>query len=58
MISMAGINALPEPQQPITTSLVEALHFRTGFHYIMVREMEMEIPIPSLSGDHRLILLV
>ena len=34
---MAGVNALPEPDEPITTSLVEALHFRRGFHYIAVQ---------------------
>ena len=44
---MAGIDALPCPDTALTTSLVEALHFRRGFHYIAVREMEMEIPIPS-----------
>ena len=48
---MAGVDALPAPEQPLTTSLVEALHFRRGFHYIAVREMEMEIPIPSLESE-------
>ena len=48
VVSMAGVAALPAPDSPATTSLVEALHFRRGFHYIAVREMEMEIPIPSL----------
>ena len=47
---MTGHNVLPQPETAITTPLVEALHFRTGFHYIMVREMEMQIPIPSLQG--------
>lgn len=47
---MTGHNVLPQPETAITTPLVEALHFRTGFHYIMVREMEMQIPIPSLEG--------
>ena len=47
---MAGVGALPAPDVHSTTSLVEALHFRRGFHYIAVREMEMEIPIPSLSS--------
>lgn len=47
---MAGVNALPAPDCHQTTSLVEALHFRRGFHYIAVREMEMEIPIPSLPS--------
>eukprot|EP00092_Neocalanus_flemingeri_P004988 GFUD01005364.1.p1 GENE.GFUD01005364.1~~GFUD01005364.1.p1 ORF type:complete len:633 (+),score=187.91 GFUD01005364.1:112-1899(+) len=52
VVSMAGIDALPAPEEPLTTSLVEALHFRRGFHYIAVQEMEMEIPIPSLeNGD-------
>ena len=46
---------MPQPKEPITTTLVEALHFRTGFHYIMVREMEMQIPIPSLPGKLPLI---
>ena len=50
IITLTGYNVLPQPDEPITTSLVEALHFRTGFHYIMVREMEMQIPIPSLPG--------
>merc|ERR1719167_1982031 len=48
-VSMAGVNALPEPDEHITASLVEALHFRRGFHYIAVQEMEMQIPIPSLE---------
>ena len=47
---MAGVGALPAPEYHLTTSLVEALHFRRGFHYIAVREMEMEIPIPSLPS--------
>ena len=38
---MAGVAALPAPDSHSTTSLVEALHFRRGFHYIAVREMEM-----------------
>ena len=50
IVSFTGHFALPEPQEAITTTLAEALHFRTGFHYIMVREMEMQIPIPSLPG--------
>ena len=50
VVSMAGVGALPAPDVHSTTSLVEALHFRRGFHYIAVREMEMEIPIPSLSS--------
>ncbi|XP_023333091.1 uncharacterized protein LOC111704928 [Eurytemora carolleeae] len=49
VVSLTGHQALPEPEEPATTSLVEALHFRRGFHYIAVREMEMEIPIPSLE---------
>ena len=48
---MAGVGALPAPEYHLTTSLVEALHFRRGFHYIAVREMEMEIPIPSLPSN-------
>lgn len=50
VVSMAGVGALPAPEYHLTTSLVEALHFRRGFHYIAVREMEMEIPIPSLPN--------
>ena len=50
VVSMAGVGALPAPDVHSTTSLVEALHFRRGFHYIAVREMEMEIPIPSLPS--------
>ena len=38
---------MPEGDKPYTTSLVEALHFKQGFHYISVREMEIEIPIPD-----------
>ena len=48
-VSMAGVSALPAPDTPLTTSLVEAQHFRRGFHYIAVQEMEMQIPIPSLE---------
>ena len=36
-VSMAALNALPAPENPITTPLIEALHFRRGFHYIIVR---------------------
>lgn len=50
IVSKCGINALPEPSESITTPLVDALHFRQGFHYISVREMEGEIPIPELDG--------
>ena len=47
MVAAAGISAMPEGDKPYTTSLVEALHFKQGFHYISVREMEIEIPIPD-----------
>jgi len=47
-VSLAALSALPAPENPITTPLIEALHFRRGFHYIIVRDMEMEIPVPSL----------
>ena len=50
VVSMAGVAALPAPESHSTTSLVEALHFRQGFHYLAVRDMEMNIPIPSLPG--------
>ncbi|XP_059095639.1 uncharacterized protein LOC131890329 [Tigriopus californicus] len=46
-VSKAGVGALPESEIPLITPLVEALHFRQGFHYISVREMELSIPIPS-----------
>ena len=36
-VSLAALTALPNPENPITTTLVEALHFRRGFHYIVVR---------------------
>ena len=36
-VSMAALSALPAPENPITTPLIEALHFRRGFHYIIVR---------------------
>ena len=36
-VSLAGVSALPEPETPVTTSMVEALHFRRGFHYIAVQ---------------------
>ena len=36
-VSLAALNALPAPENPITTPLIEALHFRRGFHYIIVR---------------------
>ena len=36
-VSMSAVNALPEPETHVTTSLVEALHFRRGFHYIAVQ---------------------
>ena len=58
IITLTGYNVLPQPDEPITTSLVEALHFRTGFHYIMVREMEMQIPIPSLPGMRKVLNLM
>jgi len=50
VVSLAGVSALPAPPGPLTTTTAEALHFRRGFHYIAVREMEMEIPVPSLPG--------
>ena len=36
-VSLAALSALPAPENPITTPLIEALHFRRGFHYIIVR---------------------
>ena len=36
-VSLAALTALPTPENPINTTLVEALHFRRGFHYIVVR---------------------
>ena len=36
VVSMAGVSALPSPHSPITTPLVEAMHFRRGFHYTRV----------------------
>ena len=53
VVSMASIHALPAPETPLTTSLVEALHFRRGFHYIAVQTMEMEIPIPSTESKKK-----
>ena len=55
---MAGVDALPCPEKPLTTSLVEALHFRRGFHYIAVREMEMEIPVPSTASKYLLLVVL
>ena len=49
--SFFGHYASPHYEEAITTTLAEALHFRTGFHYILVRAMEMQIPIPSLPGS-------
>ena len=51
VVSMAGVAALPAPDSHSTTSLVEALHFRRGFHYIAVREMEMVARPPLLIGS-------
>ena len=52
VVSMAGVAALPAPDTHSTTSLVEALHFRRGFHYIAVREMEMVARLPLLVGSY------
>ena len=41
VVSLAGVSALPAPPGPLTTTTAEALHFRRGFHYIAVREMEV-----------------
>ena len=50
-MSKLGVSALPCPGYPITTPLVEALHFAVGFHYIRIHDMEINIPIPSLPGS-------
>ena len=51
-ISLASLTALPTPEHPITTNLVEALHFRRGFHYIVTRVNEFANPYtkPKLSS--------
>lgn len=52
-MSKTAHDALPQPVEPITTPLVEALHYIRGAHYLMIRQMEMQIPIPSLPGKIR-----
>jgi len=47
-MSVASLNALPAPEKPFTTPVSEAIHFQRGLHYLIVQDMEMEIPVPSL----------
>ena len=50
-ISLAALTALPAPENPITTTLVEALHFRRGFHYIGVRVKKSRILKPIIPNS-------
>jgi len=47
-ISGASESGLPTPEDPITTPINEALYFTRGLHYFIVRDFEIEIPVPSL----------
>ena len=52
VVSMAGVSALPAPHSPITTPLVEAMHFRRGFHYIAVQVSTAFLrPWPALEDQ-------
>ena len=47
LVNKSAIAALPEFDEPVATSLPEALHFQQGFHYVTVRQIEMIIEIPD-----------
>ena len=34
---------------PLTTTALEAMHFRRGLHYLSVKAAEMIVPIPELE---------
>ena len=36
-VSLAALSALPAPENPITTPLIEALHFVRDVHYMIIR---------------------
>jgi hypothetical protein len=49
--AMTQLPAIGENEQPITTPLIDALHFRRGIQNMRVLDMEFEIPIPPLAGN-------
>ena len=36
-------------EEPVTTTVTEAMHFQRGLHYLSVRAAEMIVPIPVLA---------
>merc|ERR550519_1349561 len=45
-------------EEPLTTTIMEAMHFRRGLHYLSVKAAELIVPIPELedgSPDWRVV---
>jgi hypothetical protein len=49
--AMTQLPSIEENEKPITTPLIDALHFRRGIQNMRVLDMELEIPIPPLAGN-------
>ena len=39
-------------EEPVTTTVTEAMHFQRGLHYLSVRAAEMIVPIPVLADGN------
>lgn len=48
LISRAAMKALPD--KPVTTYLIDALHFQRAIQNVRVRDMEVEIPLVAKNG--------
>ena len=46
----AAAFAMPDFDTSITTTVTEAMHFRRGLHYLVVRTAELIVPIPLLDN--------
>ena len=50
--------AMANFEEPLTTTTLEAMHFRRGLHYLSVKAAELIVPIPELedgSPDWRVV---
>jgi hypothetical protein len=51
LMAMSQLPNVDASAPAITTPLIDALHFRRGIQNMRVLDMELEIPIPSLSAN-------
>jgi len=58
MVGATSGLAMDNFEEPLTTTVMEAMHFRRGLHYLSVKAAELIVPIPELedgSPDWRVV---